>query len=245
MGTAVSETSINQFQKKVFNKILFLKDIKRKKRMVKIEDENQEKKEEERDNEASKDESTRVSEIAPEVNLPEMEVPTGEEEEQEIFKIRAKLFRFDTLAEPPEWKERGTGDVKLMTRKTDKGKIRLLMRRDKTLKICANHFVQPWMILKPMKGSDRALMWLVQADFADEEPKAETLAIRFASAENTKKFKDAFDSAILQVTEWEADRITRAEEAAAAVKRDTKEKDLEKDGDAQKEFSKLSINDAE
>ena len=53
-----------------------------------------------------------------------------------------------------------------MTKKTDKGKIRLLMRRDKTLKICANHFVQPWMILKPMKGSDRALMWLVQADFA-------------------------------------------------------------------------------
>jgi Ran-binding protein 1 len=53
-----------------------------------------------------------------------------------------------------------------MTKKNEKGKIRLLMRRDKTLKICANHFVQPWMILKPMKGSDRALMWLVQADFA-------------------------------------------------------------------------------
>jgi Ran-binding protein 1 len=56
-----------------------------------------------------------------------------------------------------------------MTKKTDNGKIRLLMRRDKTLKICANHFVQPWMILKPMKGSDRALMWLVQADFAGME----------------------------------------------------------------------------
>merc|ERR1712062_493311 len=110
-----------------------------------------------------------------------------------------------------------------------------------TLKICANHFIQPWMILKPMKGSDRALMWLVQADFADEEAKAETLAIRFANTENTKKFKDAFDSAILQVTEWE--RINRAEEAA--VKQDTNEKDLGKDGDAQKEFSKLSINDAE
>ena len=63
-------------------------------------------------------------------------------------------------------KERGTGDVKLMTRKSNKGKVRVLMRRDRTLKICANHFIQPWMILKPMKGSDRALMWLVQADFA-------------------------------------------------------------------------------
>ena len=66
-------------------------------------------------------------------------------------------------------KERGTGDVKLMKKKNIKGKIRLIMRRDKTLKICANHFVQPWMILKPMKGSDRALMWLVQADFAGKD----------------------------------------------------------------------------
>merc|ERR1739846_212034 len=117
------------------------------------------------------------------------------------------------------------------TQKNNKGKVRLLMRRDKTLKICANHFIQPWMILKPMKSSDRELMWLVQADFADEEAKAETLAIRFANTENTKKFKDAFDSAILQVTEWEAERINRAEEAAA-VKQDTNEKDLGKDGDA-------------
>ena len=42
--------------------------------MVKIEDENQEKKEEERDNEASKDESTHDPYFAPVVNLPEMEV---------------------------------------------------------------------------------------------------------------------------------------------------------------------------
>ena len=42
--------------------------------MVKLEDENQEKKEEERDNEASKDESTHDPYFAPVVNLPEMEV---------------------------------------------------------------------------------------------------------------------------------------------------------------------------
>ena len=80
--------------------------------------------------------------------------------------MRAKLFRFDTCAEPPEWKERGTGDVKLMQNKENQGRIRVIMRRDKTLKICANHFIQPWMLLKPMKGSDRAWMWLVRADFA-------------------------------------------------------------------------------
>lgn len=49
---------------------------------------------------------------------------------------RAKLFRFDTAAS--EWKERGTGDVRLLAHKTTK-KIRVVMRRDKTLKVCANH----------------------------------------------------------------------------------------------------------
>lgn len=43
------------------------------------------------------------------------------------------------MADPPQWKERGTGDVKLMQNKKN-GNMRLLMRRDKTHKICANHF---------------------------------------------------------------------------------------------------------
>ena len=40
----------------------------------------------------------------------------GEEEEDEILKLRAKLFRYDTSdpEEPPVWKERGTGDVKIL-----------------------------------------------------------------------------------------------------------------------------------
>lgn len=50
---------------------------------------------------------------------------------------RAKLFRFDK--ESKEWKERGTGDVRLLKHKETK-KVRLVMRRDKTLKVCANHF---------------------------------------------------------------------------------------------------------
>ena len=78
--------------------------------------------------------------------------------------------------------------------------------------------------------------------FIDEEPKAETLAIRFASAENTKKFKDAFDSAVVSITEWEAERISKAEEAAAV----TQEKTLEKDkGETETQLSQLSIKDAE
>jgi len=53
-----------------------------------------------------------------------------------LTRRRAKLFRF--LKDDLEWKERGTGDVRLLKHK-ETGKTRLVMRRDKTLKVCANH----------------------------------------------------------------------------------------------------------
>ncbi|XP_061115502.1 ran-specific GTPase-activating protein [Conger conger] len=128
----------------------------------------------------------------PIVSLPEQDVKTLEEDEEELFKMRAKLYRFASENDPPEWKERGTGDVKLLRHK-EKGSIRLLMRRDRTLKICANHNILPVMELKPNAGSDRAWVWNTHADFADEHPKPELLAIRFLNAENAQKFKAKFD----------------------------------------------------
>lgn len=40
------------------------------------------------------------------------------------------------------------------------------------------------MDLKPNAGSDRAWVWNTLADYADESPKAELLAIRFLNAES-------------------------------------------------------------
>jgi Ran-binding protein 1 len=74
----------------------------------------------------------------PVVRLTEkVDVKTNEEQEEQTFKMRAKLFKFDR--ESREWKERGTGDVRLLKHK-DNGKTRLVMRRDKTFKVCANHY---------------------------------------------------------------------------------------------------------
>ena len=66
-----------------------------------------------------------------------VETKTNEELEEQVFKMRAKLFKFDR--ESKEWKERGTGDVRLLKHKENQ-KTRLVMRRDKTLKVCANHY---------------------------------------------------------------------------------------------------------
>jgi len=191
----------------------------------------------------------------PIVSLPEVDVPTGEDNEEEIFKIRSKLFRFDANESPPEWKERGTGDVRLLQHRENKI-IRLLMRREKTLRICANHFIRPWMILKPMKGSDRAFIWQVHADFADEETKTEVLAIRFANPENASKFKNAFDSAVMTVTEAEATKINleeggitiqseKTDAQIQSISKDTEPTQSPKNGsdDVAKELQELSVKE--
>ena len=46
------------------------------------------------------------------------------------------------------------------------------------------------MKLTPSAGSDRAWVWSVQADFADEEAKAEQLAIRFKNVESELDRRD-------------------------------------------------------
>ncbi|MCJ1407495.1 hypothetical protein MMC19_001566 [Ptychographa xylographoides] len=126
----------------------------------------------------------------PVVHLTEkVETKTNEEQEEQTFKMRAKLFKFDR--ELREWKERGTGDVRLLKHR-DNGKTRLVMRRDKTLKVCANHYVVPDMKLSPNVGSDRSWVWNAAADVSEGEPEPCTLAIRFANSENANLFKEAF-----------------------------------------------------
>ncbi|XP_059153079.1 uncharacterized protein LOC131938875 [Physella acuta] len=130
--------------------------------------------------------------LEPIVKLPLFEIKTMEEDEEVLLNLTAKLFRYAHDAEPKEWKERGTGKCKILKHKKN-GLIRILMRREKTLKICANHYIYPSMELKPNCGSDRAWVWSTTGDFADEESKEEVLAIRFANAENAQKFKTVFD----------------------------------------------------
>jgi len=118
-----------------------------------------------------------------------IETKTNEESEEQLYKMRAKLFKF--VKESSEWKERGTGDVRLL-KHLENGKTRLVMRRDKTLKVCANHYIVPEMKLSPNVGSDRSWVWNAAADVSEGEPEAVTFAIRFANSENANAFKDAF-----------------------------------------------------
>ncbi|KOX69702.1 Ran-specific GTPase-activating protein [Melipona quadrifasciata] len=171
----------------------------------------------------------------PIISLPLIEVSNNEEDEVEMIKMRAKLYRYDSSNNPAEWKERGTGEVKLLRHKT-KHTVRVVMRRDKTLKICANHFVTPWMELKPNCGSDRAWVWSVLADYADEQLKPELLAIRFANVENATVWKEAFEK---------AKKIVGSECEIYAGKNNSKEKHVESDSEPSSDVSYSESTDNE
>lgn len=161
------------------------------------------------------DEETDVH-FEPVIKLTEhVETKTMEEDEEPIFKMRAKLFRFDPVS--TEWKERGTGDVRLLQHKETK-KVRLVMRRDKTLKVCANHLITSDMRLQLNIGSDRSWVWKVAADFSENPPTPETLAIRFANSDNANQFKNKFER---------AQKINAGEPVPDEEKKETAEENVE------------------
>ena len=148
---------------------------------------------EEDDNALAVEEEAAV-EFQPLVQLEEVKTQTGEDEEEVLFKMRAKLFRWESDSWEKEvkmWKERGTGDLKILKHK-ESSKVRLLMRREKTMKICANFYLGETIELKENAGSDRSWVWQCN-DFSEEKSEVSVLAIRFANSENALKFKTEFD----------------------------------------------------
>ncbi|KAF9263691.1 hypothetical protein L218DRAFT_927550 [Marasmius fiardii PR-910] len=167
----------------------------------------------------------------------QVDTKTNEEDENVLFKMRAKLFRFDVASS--EWKERGTGDVRLLAHKETK-KVRLVMRRDKTLKVCANHLISAEMRLQPNIGSDRSWVWKVAADYSESPPTAETLAIRFANSDNANEFKKQFEEAqrVNSGGVLVEEKEEREEQKADESEKKDKAKDEEKAGEAEKKEEK-------
>ncbi|CCF73585.1 small monomeric GTPase [Babesia microti strain RI] len=134
------------------------------------------------------------------VELKRIDVMTGEEEEEILWKQRAKLYRWSaskTEGEPGEWKERGIGDAKLLKHK-ESGKIRFLLRQEKTLKIVANHYVlgrDNFCILTPNAGSDKIWVWTTP-NTSDDQTQIEQLALKFGQISQAEEFKKEFENAL-------------------------------------------------
>merc|ERR1712072_142104 len=78
------------------------------------------------------------ADFKPIVQLAEVQVCTGEEDEEVLpwhDMPRGRLYRWgEDVKGEKMWKDRGTGDVKLL-KHHDTGKVRVLLRVDKTKKI--------------------------------------------------------------------------------------------------------------
>ena len=139
---------------------------------------------------------------------------------------RAKAFRFGADVGGDQcWKERGKGQLKLLKNK-ENGKVRVLLRVDKTRKIRLNHFIYEAYELQPNPTNDCAWVYFVShpyhsyhvdplshqlsgsqaTDFSDECPNESKICIKFGSVES--------DSPRPAMPTY-ADRMSRVTDAAA------------------------------
>jgi len=159
------------------------------------------------------EEVTQIPGWAPSVNLEVKDhVATGEESEEELYSQRSKLLRFVE----GEWKERGTGDAKIL-RHVESRRCRFLMRQEKTSKIVANHYIidqKPYCELVHNAGNAKIWVWTA-LDFADEEQKMEKFALRFKTEELAEEFAVAFLAAksgdAAPAAQWQEDEWVQAE----------------------------------
>lgn len=165
---------------------------------------------------APQEEST--AEFAPVVELEEVDVVSGEEEEEVIYSQRGKLFLYgETLLDVgsgnKSWKERGIGEIRILKHK-EHGRMRVLMRQEKTMKVIVNHALDPRITLEPNSGSDRSWVWSA-FDFAEGELVETVFAIRFADSDIANSFKKIF-----QENQKEMQKVLDGEDAAPSAEAD-------------------------
>lgn len=161
------------------------------------------------------------------MKLEEVETRSGEEDEEVVFSVRAKLFIYgetmlDVGTGNKTWKERGIGDARIL-RHREHQRLRLLMRQEKTMKVIANHALDPRIKLEPNVGSDRSWVWSA-FDFAEGELVETVFALRFADSDVAQEFKKKFTDCQQEMEKLLAgedkpgeDGGAAADEAAAAL----------------------------
>jgi Ran-binding protein 1 len=150
--------------------------------------------------------------------LEEVDVVSGEEEEEIVHSQRGKLFVYgETLLDVgsgnKSWKERGIGDIRILKHREHQ-RMRVLMRQEKTMKVIVNHALDPRIRLEPNSGSDRSWVWSA-FDFASGELVETVFAIRFADSDIAIDFKKVFEE-----NQKEMEKILAGEDGAPSAEAD-------------------------
>ena len=154
--------------------------------------------------------------------MEEVDVKSGEEDEELLYGngIRAKLFIYgetmlDVGTGNKTWKERGIGDVRILKHREHQ-RIRLLMRQEKTMKVIANHALDPRIVLNPNVGSDRSWVWSA-FDFSQGELVETVFAMRFADSDIANAFKEKFEECQKEMAALLAGEDKLGEDGGAAA----------------------------
>jgi len=127
--------------------------------------------------EASDEEGTEKKKL----KIEEIEVHTGEENEDTIHQVRAKLYFLDRTG---GYKERGVGSLKLNVRKQDRSAPRLVMRADAVHRVILNAALFPGMAVS--LGQDPKYVRLTSL----ENGKPANYAIRVGNTKAAEELKE-------------------------------------------------------
>ncbi|TKR80042.1 hypothetical protein L596_014177 [Steinernema carpocapsae] len=172
------------------------------------------------ENEDAEDEYEPDAHFEPVVPLPSLvEVKTGEEEEEVLFSERARLYRF--VPETKEYKERGTGDIKVL-HNPKSNSYRVVMRREQVLKLCANFRLVAGMKAQTRNDGKPTCMFSA-TDFA-EVPEGEqlTLTVRFRTEENRNGFVKFFEQGVEAAASRQGQLVNSPSETPEAQKEEEK-----------------------
>lgn len=125
------------------------------------------------------------------VDLPQVKIVSGEENEEEIGKFYCKLYR----SKDGEWKERATGDLKFLRNK-ENNRVSALMRSATKRVMCFFYLHGEGMChLQKMKAVEKAWCW-VCVDLSEGVKHTETFAARFKTNEDYEHFEKLFKESI-------------------------------------------------
>lgn len=117
-------------------------------------------------------------------------VETGEEQDRELFRARAKLYSLDVQDGKGRWRERGIGSLKL-NKNVETSKVRILMRTEATLRVVLNTPI--FREFKLDRATERSLRFQgYDVDDADGKNRMSFL-IRFSTKDITSGLVEAID----------------------------------------------------
>lgn len=116
----------------------------------------------------------------------ETPVQTGEEDETEAFRVRAKVYGLEASGDKASarWRERGVGQLKLNVHKETK-RARLLMRTEATLRLTMNAPLFPE--FKIDRASERSVRFHCISAEQDQQPKGTSFLVRFSTEDDANR----------------------------------------------------------